>query len=244
MEPRKDKGHALGSLGMLTALRNLKVTYKVRHTRSYWNLAGQTLAWNLPHLESLDLEHLEQGELVLLCLKLANAAFTDTQSLRVKVEQAALASLALSNCKMLQITLNAPEDQLCHLSVLNVSNCSEVDRHLIEDVGHMRHLHTLRYGNIPAACMPRNFPQSLHHISMASLDWCLDLPEGLQRLHELKTFSFTPKCESYDLTKPLDGLLPLEGLQDLTLGPYKYFPEKLRRGYLLESCRVNFLKDR
>ncbi len=82
----------------------------------------------------------------------------------------------------------------------------------------MRQLQVLGYHDFPSTCMPVAFPQSLRNIELTPTDWSRDLPGGLKELHELTKLYFNSKCKSWDITRPVAELLPLDGLRLLTLG--------------------------
>ncbi len=93
----------LQALGMLTALQKLTFSAANEDGMDH-NLSGKRLIWSLPHLISLDLSYLEQGEFVLLCPKLTTAKFALINSLCFKLEGALLNSLKLDSAMQLQQT--------------------------------------------------------------------------------------------------------------------------------------------
>ena len=225
--PQAGKVHHLHALGMLTALQELELGCVVRPDwdRIYCDLAGEKLIWKLPHLISLRMQLFNQGGVVLSCPKLAKAEFTETISLHVEVEHAALESLTLFECYNLRHTLRSPQDQLQALRSLDVSLCSEIGRHLIEDVPCMRQLQKLKYGALrgfPAACMPACFPHSLQQLELMPLSWDCDLPGGMKELHELTYLSFAPRGDAWVIVQPLHELLPFDCLEMLELGSRFY----------------------
>ena len=140
------------ALGSLTALRKvsmcIKAGCKEDHTGKkipYCTLSGKKLVWKLPHLTHLALCCLKAGTIVLSCPKLAEISLTRTESLRIKIANAALETLLLSDSHSLQFALESPESQLQSLKTLCVEDCSEEGRHLIQDVSHMISLQELRY---------------------------------------------------------------------------------------------------
>ena len=70
--------------------------------------------------------------------------------------------------------------------------------------------------------MPSSFPPSLQHLVLEPLDWCSDLPGGLQELHGLETFDFNTECKSWHLTRPWVEFLPEETLREVALGNSEY----------------------
>ena len=227
--PQAGKVHHLHALGMLTALQELELGCVVRPDwdRIYCDLAGEKLIWKLPHLISLRMQLFNQGGVVLSCPKLAKAKFTETISLHVEVEHAALESLTLFECYKFRHTLRSPRDQLQGLRSLDVLLCNEIGRQLIEDVPCMRQLQKLKYGapfGFPAACMPACFPHSLQKLELVPQSWACDLPGGLKELHELTCLRFqvAPQCTSWVIVQPLHELLPFDCLEILELGSRFY----------------------
>ena len=201
----------LEALGMLTALQKLTFSAANEDSMMGHNLSGKRLNWSLPHLISLDLSYLEQGEFVLLCPKLTTAKFTMINSLCVKLEGALLDSLKLGASET--VTTNFSKEQLCHLKHLGVSWCSESGTRLIEHVCQMESLQTLSYSGFPAALMPRAFPRSLRSIQLHPDDWACDLPPGLRELPELEYFHFGSDCRSWAVNRPLTELLPMDSIK-------------------------------
>ena len=223
------KGEAapVGALGMLTALERLTVDFAVPDIghlydvpQAHHSLSEGKLVLKLPHLVYLHLTFLAQGELVLSCPQLAEARIECTIALHIHVEDAALTSLVLLECKEVQCSVRSPEDQLLSLVELCVCGCDEVGRHLIQDVGLMRHLQRLDYQRFPAECMPQSFPDTLRAIQLFPHDWEFDLPSGLKHLHELEFFQFDTTCDDWEFETSLDVLLPLESIQHLEVGPH------------------------
>ena len=135
---------------------------------------GPKLVLKLPHLVDLYLKHPEEGELVLACPKLAKAELKCARSLQLNVEDAAMECLRVTYCYSVQLTLSFPAHQLGKLKDLHVSDCTEVGRHLIEDVALMKSLRELCYIGFPAVRMPRSFPRSLQDIELRPVGWCRD----------------------------------------------------------------------
>ena len=74
--------------------------------------------------------------------------------------------------------------------------------------------------------MPHSFPKSLLRLKLTSSNWCLNLPEGLQELHGLEDLTFRmADCDTWDITRPLAELLPMNSLRNLTLGYRIYIDE-------------------
>ena len=222
-----DEGQSLAALGMLTALQRLEVgTLGPLGCRSR-NMAGEKLAWKLPHLRYLHINGLKDGELVLLCPNLAKAHFLMTELLRIEVVDAALAQVSLTCCTRFQFTCTSPEAQLQHLEYLSVGDCSEVGKHLIEYVSLMSRLRAMSYVDFPGGCMPTQFPQSLELVCLWPTDWAMDLPGGLSKLPNLRSFTFTPFCETWVMVKPLAQFLPVQGLQHVQLGAHVFSQDAL-----------------
>ena len=157
-------------LGLLTSLKTLRiqcVKYTERHAE-YHDMSGKTVVLKLPHLASLQLRAFQQGQLVLSCPKLAVAHILKTKSLRIVVEDASLAEVELYRCEMIHFAMHEPEEQLKTLRSLKVRECTEVDKHLIENVGKMTRLQVLDYRNFSASRMPKSFPQKLEQIYLQS----------------------------------------------------------------------------
>ena len=93
-----------------------EVNEDCRWSRDYYKL-GTVLTLKLPNLVSLRLYALCQGVVVVSCPKLAWIRVGSTESLHIKVEDAALQSLCLSGCKKIQLAL---QDQLRSLEGLYV----------------------------------------------------------------------------------------------------------------------------
>ncbi len=226
------KAQHLQSLGMLTALQKLKFDGRTPPSGAggsavvgkppHCSLPGKKLALSLPHLTSLRLSGLKAGAIVLSCPKLAEISLVDTQLLRLKIEDAALESLVLYQCEPVQFALKSPETQLQKLRSLSVRHCSEAGRHLIQDISQMSSLQTLCYGNFAAACMPSSFPQGLQDVSLSPDDWCLNLPEGLEELHELREFRFNTPRRPWEFTVPLASLLPVHSLERVGVAHHRY----------------------
>ena len=214
---------------MLTALERLTVDFAVPDIGHLYDVPGPhrsmsegKLILELPRLVYLRLTSLAQGELVLSCPQLAEAWIECTVALHIHVEDAALTSLVLLDCKGLQCSVRSPEDQLLSLVELCVCGCDEVGRHLIQDVGLMRQLQRLDYQSFPAACMPQSFPDTLRAIRLFPHDWEFDLPSGLKHLDELEFFQCDSICDDWEIETSLEELLPLESLQHLEVGAHLY----------------------
>ena len=185
-------------------------------------MSRKRLTLRLPQLALLRVCNFGDGELVLSCPKLTEARFIEVKALRVKVEDAVLEILELRECKGVSLALNSAEYQLQGLKMLTVVKCREKGRQVIEDLDKMPHLQTLVYGNFPAACMPRWFPQKLQKISLHPVDWCCDLPRGLKELSKLVEFSFQSNSQSWVFMQPWEELLPMDSLKYVTLGSSRY----------------------
>ena len=154
----------LEAIGKLKALQDLRVSWArgcATCSALRGNVFEERIAWHLPQLLALSAFDLRNGELVLSCPKLSEARFQDCNSVHVKLEDAVLGDLVLKSCTGFQLAVSSPKDQFRRLTGLTVSGCSELGRHIIEDVGQMGCLESLIYRNFPAARMPRSFPQSL-----------------------------------------------------------------------------------
>ena len=194
-------GACLGSLSMLTALQRLELY----GPHSLSDSPGKTFALKLPHLVSLYVTSLDQGELVLSCPELEiEAEFANSDFLRIMFEDADLDDLVLTKCDDIHVAL--AQDHLSKLKLLIVQKCSEVGRRLIEEVSQMRCLRTLAYDNFPEACMPTSFPDSLREVFLHPLSWSCNLPRGLKGIQELRIFSFSIKPE-FSMTDPSGTLL-------------------------------------
>ena len=220
LDPGKGQPQQMGALSMLSALEQLDISCAsapMRCGQSSFprlrNMSGECLTLKLPNLISLQLRRLERGHVVVSCRKLTEASFEETNSFCIEVDDAALGKLVLTSCEGTRLVLHSPEDQLKTLEYLSVSGCSEVGHHLIEGVAHMRQLQMLGYHDFPSECMPVKFPQSLRDVRLTPTDWSRDLPEGLKALHELTSLFFDSECNSWDITRPLAELLPLDGLK-------------------------------
>ncbi len=191
---------------------------------------GNQLTFELPNLVSLEWHRVQpmQEELVLSCPKLELVVFEDINSMRIMVKDAALVNLKLANCEEIQSALVSPQDLLGKTRSLSVHKCSEVERCLIQDIGHMRNLERLYYRGFPAACMPTSFPESLQEIHLCPDDWSQGLPRGLKGLHNMKKFTFYNECKFWDnmtlcnIKKPFRELLPTASLNELQLGMNVY----------------------
>ena len=212
LSPGKSAAQNLAGLGMLTALKKLDVGAPICFGYAHHDISRETLVWKLPHLTRLQVNALTDGELVLACPKLAEAYFVKTRSLGIRVEDAALAWLTMTDCQSIQCAFTSPGKQLQDLKALKVTGCSEVGRHLIEDVGLMRRLGMLTYKEFPSASMPKEFPHSLFSIDLAPTDWRLGLPGGLKELPKLSSFTFESGCDSWWPRRPMYEHLPVERL--------------------------------
>ena len=221
--PEKGDARHLGTLSMLTALQSLTVSTGML---SHCAMSGETLALKLPQLTFLNMSYIGDGELVLSCPKLAVASFYDSLSLRIVVEEAALAHLTLRKCQRVDFALTPPRDQLLNLVALSVLHCSEVGRSIIRDVSQMRHLQTLEYNDFPVACMPTKFPHGLQNVALCPLGWEPpedNIPAVLKELHMLDPCDFDKACESRDIPRSIVGLLHMDSLDNLELGWEVYF---------------------
>ena len=252
LAPFGNQGRAryLEALSTLTALRKLKLCTKAGCTEDstgripYCTLSGKKLVWKLPHLDYLALCCLEAGTIVLSCPKLAEVSLTRTKSLQVKIEDAALGTLLLSDSLSLQFVLESPETQLQSLNTLWVEDCIEEGRHLIQDVSHMINLQKLKYISFSAfpedgvEIMPSSFPQSLQEIYMYTYDWCLDVPRGLKELHQLRSFIFHSLQKPWTFTVPLAWLLPVDSpkLEVVHVGWETYYRRDEAKWMELQEC--------
>ena len=225
LHPKQGKAQHLGVLGVLEALRKLDVACagpSYRWPRVFHAVARGKLALTFPHLVSLRLCNLKQGEIVLSCPKLAMVTFTQTDFLHIMVRDAALEKLTLVECKYLKLTLSPLEVRLRSLKYLHVSECDEEGRPLIEDVAHMRQLQRLEYENFPATSMPTSFPQNLRDVELLPLTWVCDLPRGIRELHNLRYLFFDAHYGSWEIVRPLCELLPIDCLEKLQLDDAYY----------------------
>ena len=222
MSPGDGATHVLNSLGMLSALQKLKLDcaswqlgWSTAPARV--NLRGKKLPLNFPHLVSLQIDCLEQGELAISCPTLAEAVFARTSDLCIVVNNAALTHLRLYNCSKIKFAMTPPKNHLQGLRSLSVKGCSGIGRRLIEDVGHMGQLHCLSYKHLPASRMPTSFPQSLRELSLCLTGWVCDLPRGLRNLHQLRVLRIQTHCRPLKLTRPWHEQLPMDSLDYLWL---------------------------
>ncbi len=74
------------------------------------NMSGECLTLKLPNLESLQIRRLEHAHLVISCPKLTEAFFEVTNSFCIKVDNAALGKLVLTDCEGIQLVLHSLED--------------------------------------------------------------------------------------------------------------------------------------
>ena len=214
------EAQCFGNVGMLTALQRLELL----PMEGVWcgpvrrKLAGQKLDLKLPHLVSLRLFYLENGELVLTCPKLAEAQLQGMASMRIEVKEAAMNRLVLHGCGGVQNLVESLKDKLQSLESLSIDYCADVGRQIIEDLCQMTSVQTLEFRNFTAACLPRSFPQSLLKLKMFTFyKWHVSLPEGLKELHRLKSF----QCDverAWEITRPLEELLPVDNLEEIQLG--------------------------
>ena len=216
------KAQLFGSVSVLTALQSLELCPMTPGWCGPYlrDLKGQKFHFKLPHLLSLRLVHVRNGELVLSCPKLAKAHFQWTDFLRIEVEDAALECLVINDNG--NFCFEGPGRHLDKLKSLSVKDCGNMVRHLTEDLGEMNCLQKLEYADFPQACMPRSFPQSLQEIELRPCDWFLDLPRGLKELHQLHSLQFDSDCESWEIRRPLAELLPVDKLWKLHLGCRAY----------------------
>ncbi len=227
MYPWDGATQILGSLGMLTALQKLKLDCESCQvgwstTSLRLDLLGKSLPLKFLHLISLQIDRLEHGELALSCPKLAEAEFAWTSNLCIRVEDAALTRLTLYQCNKIEFAMTTPMNHLQGLKSLSVTGCNGIDRHLIEDIGHMDQLQCLSYMRLPALRIPTNFPKTLREISLSLVDWVCDLPRGLRELHELKVLRIRTNCIPLELTQPWPEQLPMDNLDYLWLDSKVY----------------------
>ena len=229
----RNDAHDLEMISTLTALQELVICDSRKpyysQGQSLRHLSQETIALSLPGLVSLRLSDLEEGTFVLLCPKLAEAHLVNTKALRIKIECSALGSLMLADCSSLQVEVDSCEDQLWNLKNVYVTKCTEVGRHLLEDMHHMKHLESLEFGDFPAVCMPESFPQSLQELYLYPCNWQQDLPGGLKELCALEVFCFKPVCMTWTITRPLAEYLPIKEYKYVALGSHVYSPEEIRQ---------------
>ncbi len=243
---------------MLHALQKLRLDgksppwYKAGGPRDihYCTLSEKRLALKLPNLVSLHLRGWKKGRIGLSCPKLSELSMLETHSLQVEIKDAALESLVLLKCSIIQFAWNSPQIQLQSIKTLFVTECFEEGRHLIQDVSQMIHLESLTYRDFlvyhfedPAGCMPPSFPQSLQKINIDAYDWCRDLPRGLKELHELRKFSFTSMCRPWHFTVPLARFLPVDSLETVIVGCEEYCRSDEAKWRELEECTLGVLTD-
>ncbi len=221
------KAHSLGNVSMLTALQRLELP--IHFTPGWYgplmrDLEGQKIVLKLPHLVFLRLDFFRNGELVVICPKLAEARFRAMASMRIEVEEAALSCLSLAGCDRVKGLVESLKDKLQRLETLIFRHCGDVGVHLTNDICKMTCLQTLKYTGFLAACVSSSFLQSLHEmqglheLNLCPNDWPLDLPEGLKGLHQLKMFRFDSNCVAWEIRRPLNELLPVDNLEELQLG--------------------------
>ena len=222
--PQTVGAQQLGALGRLKALRRLQLGWGgpspacLRELHPYRNMAGEKLCLKLPHLVSLRLSTFKQCEILVSSPKLAEVQVYDTESLHIVLEACALEDVTLMRCESIQLTRTSPQQQLQNMKCLLVTDSCEVGRHLIEDISHMRDLQELYYFQVPAECMPGNFPERLRRVRLHTTDWCYGLPGGLKDLPVLEHFHFYSDDVSWRITQPLAELLPLDNLDSLSIG--------------------------
>ena len=214
--------HDLGIISTLTSLQRLRVhwphSYRTLQMPSRRKPCSK-LVLRLPRLLEVCLVHLEEGELVLACPRLARAELSHARSLRLNVEDAAIEALKCIGCNRVQMAMCFPEDQLKKLKNLYVRECKEIGRHLIEDVD-------LMMEGFHAARMPRSFPGSLQDSELSPIRWSRDdsrtggpqrlrdLPGGLKELQQLTRFCFS---KLWHMTRPPVELLPMDSLRAVHL---------------------------
>ena len=177
LEPGSGHAQRLWPLGRLKALQGLHVTCAASSgVPVFGSMSGEKLALNLPHLTFIKMSYISDGQVILSCPKLTGVCCWETTSLCVVVEDAVLESLTLLHCQGFEFATTSPGNQLQNLANLNVTACSEVARHVIEDIGQMRYLRTLIYRPFPIACMPRRFPKGLVKVVLCPIEWCYHLP--------------------------------------------------------------------
>ncbi len=221
------KGNAqLGSLGTLTALKILSINKGRHHPQNpRRDLSGEKIALKLPNLACLSVSELQDGEFVLSCPKLEVAWCFNCKSIQVTLlEDDELGFLMLQDCIQVQVAGGRPEAQFCKLKDLAVSGCTELGRPIIQDISRMQHLERLLYTGFYTACLPTSFPQSLQSISLSPLDRHY-LPRGLKDLTNLTELTIKCNGMSWDINVPLAEVLPMNSLEQLTLGSYTYVRE-------------------
>ena len=230
-----DDARDLVSISLLTALQELVIcdSRKPYFSQGSWrnlhrDLSGETVALKLPNLVSLRLYGLAEGTFVLSCPKLAEAHLVNTNALCMKVQSSASGSLMLADCSALQVEVDPCEDQLQNLKKVYVTKCTEVGRHLLKDMHHMKHLEQLEFGDFPAACMPESFPQSLRELYLYPTDWQQVLPGGLKELFALEVFCFKPACMTWTITRPLAEFFPIKEYKYVALGSHVFSPEMIK----------------
>lgn len=236
LELHPGKGNAqLGGLGMLTSLKNLTIG---RWHHSERDLSGEEVVLMLPNLACLFVSGFQDGKLVLSCPRLDQAKFINTSSFQVTmVEDSGLKCLMLANCEEISFARDLRKSHFEKLNSLEVSGCTETGRHIIQDVSRMQNLEWLHYRDFPAACVPESFPQSLRSITLSPLEAHCELPEGLKELTNLTELRFGSYNMSWDFTKPLAELLPLDNLKSVSLGSSS-FVRKDNVSWQEFSCKV------
>ena len=139
-------------------------------------------------------------------------------SINIEVKEAALNSLVLGSCGGVQNLVESLKDKLHSLESLTIDYCEKLGKKLIEELCQTTCVQFLEYRDFSAACMPRSFPQSLRELELFTHDWPLNLPERLRELRNLKDFHCDIECVSWEITRPLDELLPIDSLENLRLG--------------------------
>ena len=230
---------------MLTALQTLWFGAGPADNRTLCcDMSGARVALKLPHLMALGVDTIMHGEIILSCPKLADAGFRRCASLHIVVEDASLTKLVLKDSREVQFAMSAPEKQLQELDYLMVSGCSEVGRHLIEDVGQMQNLQKLIYIDFPAAYMPESFPQSLFAVILYPSEWMFDPPRGLKELHRLEPPTFSTRGKSWDIPRSVAGLLCINSLQHMMLGIESYSRQSDGGGFAKDPQSVSTMRIR
>ena len=119
----RDEAQDLETLNALVQLQILEIIFQSRscdwQSRDQ-NPDGERLALTLPHLSFLEVSGLKQGDVFLTCPKLAEARFQSADSLRMKIEHAALASLHFWHCQKVEFLDGANVDNFLEIQSLEV----------------------------------------------------------------------------------------------------------------------------
>ena len=208
---------------MLTALKKLSMGCSGHPEDPYRDLSGEEVVLRLPNLADFCVCYLKDGTLVMSCPKLKQARFVEACSFQVTmVEESDMRALMLEDCKDIRFAGVLPESQLQKLESLTVTGCTDLGRHIIQNVSRMHNLKRLGCKNFPAACMPQSFPQSLQRMFLSLLETDCDLPKGLKELTNLTELWFGSSRMTWDFHVPLAELLPMDSLEALNLGSSRY----------------------